>query len=663
MVYYITRAIFAQGEVEEDRGLPGLGRLGIGAPELTGVFAALVFGYSYTLWAWTVVSKFYTLNAFVATCMVYLLLKWRRKVSDGDDSLRYLYFFVFLAGLGVAVHISQWPLYIAYGIFILLVTFMSSAQKTPDGKREFKTPAWMSYRLIFLLPVLFILGHSVYLYLPVRAMQDPLINWGDPDTVSQFKWMYNREGYPPVGGGRSVGLFFKQLKSFDLIREFGWAGILLIAGGIVAHFRKDRINAFLLVLATGGLASAVIIMGNPPEPNIFLLEQFYIPSYALLSVIIGGALYEVIKREVLAPFLLALAVPFTLLGNVPLDYLKNVFSGHRGMVDKFFLMGSEYPPYVYFVLYAVMAALLFALFMYIFSKKRDTKPLIVLLSVMVLFMLYPLRQIITNYHKCDRYENFVAFDMANAELSFAPEQSVLFTWGDSGAFPMWYLQFVEQKRPDVLLVHTPHLNLEWFLYSIMRTDPVLGDREVLKEDYGMLRNYNGIKGVRQMLMTPDYMREPSVMIRKIIQYNPERPYAWDYSSRYSIYNPRGGMKPPWDLKPYGITYMKPDDNYGAENARIWSYLVTRGLPRPKLALDLDETKAVSIYGFVHLDMGNWYLKTGYEPLAKREFSLAVAYAPELWPQLRPYLSDPAPARPSGATPHKGVKGTAGRKHH
>jgi hypothetical protein len=65
--------------------------------------------------------------------------------------------------------------------------------------------------------------------------------------------------------------------------------------------------------------------------------------------------------------------------------------------------------------------------------------------------------------------------------------------------------------------------------------------------------------------------------------------------------------------------------------------VTRGLPAPTIALDLDEEKAVTIYGYVLSDLGKQYIDMGRKPMAQQDFALAVKYAPELWESLSPFM--------------------------
>ncbi len=693
MVYYITRAMLE--EEGDGRALPGLRTAKFGIPEASGLFAALAFGLSYTLWAWAVASKFYTLNAFVVTCIVMLLIRWKRARKEdtalAGHSLRYLYLIAFIWGIAGAVHISQFVLIPVYLMYILLVDWRSLINfMDKDGKEgewtakkvknDLKRPTSiillvaipavvMTVQLIYhpldfalkklhlgsptfgalliaiccgiacyllvrdilrtktlvIMLFFFALGHSVFLHLPIRAAQVPLIDWGGAVDWKQFKWTYNREGYQVVGGVRSIKLFMQQIKSFDMVREFGWAGIPLILGGIYAHFRKDWRGAALLVGGAVLLTFAVVYGGNPPVENIFLLEQFYIPVYIFLAVLVGGAVQLVLKRHPAAPWLLGFSLPFIFIGDIPAGASGSFRAAGEGLMAS--LKSSQY---LYLAAYAALAIAICGGAWAIMKGRLSKRPAIFLSLALVLFVLYPASQLKANYWLNDRSKNFIAYDMGNAELNFSPEFSVLFTWGDSGAFPMWYLQFVEHKRPDVLLVHTPHLPLDWFLYSIKRKPMELGDKSQIKDDYSLLRNYNGIKGIERILQIPQDFRDPAMVIKEIIKLNPGRKFQFDYSSRYSIIMP-------YSVQPYGITYRKQEEGYVDDNLRIWRFLVNRGLPNPTISLDLDDSKAVHIYGYVLSDLGQQYMIKELKPMAEQAFVDAIKYSPDLWRTLAPYM--------------------------
>lgn len=71
-----------------------------------------------------------------------------------------------------------------------------------------------------------------------------------------------------------------------------------------------------------------------------------------------------------------------------------------------------------------------------------------------------------NYVPNDSSRNFMAADYAQNSLKSAGQDGVLFTWGDNGIFPLWYIQQAERYRDDVVLVHAPLLTYDWYLDDV-----------------------------------------------------------------------------------------------------------------------------------------------------------------------------------------------------
>ncbi len=202
--------------------------------DLISFTTAITFAFSYSLWNQAIIAEVYPLNTFITGLLIYILLSWRDKVKfqeSGDTShvsrltshdSRLLYLVCFLFGLGLGNHHT---LLVVLPIIFLVVAIT-------NWRLLFDARAW-GISLAF-----FMLGLSLYILLPLRALQNPELNWGDPDTVSKFKWVLFREGYPKGGLYRTWGLFWQQVKTFDIIYEFSGAGLLIGCLGIIAYIKK-----------------------------------------------------------------------------------------------------------------------------------------------------------------------------------------------------------------------------------------------------------------------------------------------------------------------------------------------------------------------------------------------------------------------------------------
>src|SRR5690606_5718046 len=131
-----------------------------------------------------------------------------------------------------------------------------------------------SWRFLFKLSLFFLAGLTPYLYLPLRALQNPLHNWGDPSTWERF-WRH-------ITGAQFETLMFSSsgVARSNLWRyvesiggEFGPIFMILVAGGLFAQFLKARkILAFTLVL----FVTCIIYAINYNIPDIesyFLLAN------------------------------------------------------------------------------------------------------------------------------------------------------------------------------------------------------------------------------------------------------------------------------------------------------------------------------------------------------------------------------------------------------
>jgi hypothetical protein len=217
----------------------------------------------------------------------------------------------------------------------------------------------------------------------------------------------------------------------------------------------------------------------------------------------------------------------------------------------------------------------------------------------VYFLIPPGSLMLKNLKIVDRRRNYVAYDYANNMLNSLQPNAILFTWGDSGAFPLWYLQIVEGKRPDVTLVHVPHLSTGWYIES-------------LPQDLFLSAN-----------LYDTYQGDLVPILEEIVYKNMDsRPIYFDYSSAHSV-------MPPYQFLPHGITYkvVAPGDKIDEE---IWTRYNFRGiLDNTRIAMDADINRTFLMYGSAHVELGNYYLQLNEVEKAAQHFNVAVQFEPSL----------------------------------
>jgi len=375
--------------------------------------------------------------------------------------------------------------------------------------------------------------------LPLRATQNPLLNWGDPKSSTQFLWHFLRRGYPTEPHLRDASLLWEQVKAFNVPHEFTLVGVLLVILALIRLWRlqRDVVIAYL----TGVCVFLLVIAGyfNTPREMIFLTEEFFSPLYLLTAVLIGVGLYQLLDFAVNN-------------ARLPEQYGKSVYG-----------------------------------------------------TVVVMFFSLPIVMCVTNYYENDQHNNYIAFDYATNSLRSLPQNAVMFTWGDSGAFPLWYLQGVERMREDVDLPHTPHIVFDWYLDSLPRL--FRGSS---------LRNFDIQSAGPEVGL--------GIAINDIIG---KRPVYIDFSTRYSVtfsnYVP----------VQKGIIYRirRINEPGGLPDTSVWDNYNSRGVLEKISFLDLDTGKAIMIYANSYLEAGEFLMSIG----RIQEGSLMLDKAERISPEMKP----------------------------
>lgn len=225
--------------------------------------------------------------------------------------------------------------------------------------------------------------------------------------------------------------------------------------------------------------------------------------------------------------------------------------------------------------------------------------------IVVLLMAMPTTVCSLNYVKNDQHLNYVAFDYGSNVIRSAPQGAVIYTWGDSGAFPLWYIQGVEKMREDLDLIHTPHLVFDWYLDGF----PNLFGRSILRR-----------------IPLESQSPENALLLAVAEQY-PTRPVLIDYSTRFSV--PFAGYR----LLQHGITYQllaEASRMSIAPDSGVWNLYSPRDLGGKEMFFrDLDTGKAILIYANSRLEVGEDLLRQGRLSDGLQNLRIAAQIAPEL----------------------------------
>jgi len=214
------------------------------------------------------------------------------------------------------------------------------------------------------------------------------------------------------------------------------------------------------------------------------------------------------------------------------------------------------------------------------------------------FLLMPLVQLSLNFSAQDQHQNYLAQDYALNTLRPLPEDALLFTWGDSGAFPLWYMQGVERFREDLDLAHIPHLVFPWYQRELPRL------ARAFKEE-------------------PGTVTAELLFIHLVEKLRQQRSVLMDFSTRYSLnWNNQQPVQ-------QGMLYWLSDSgSTHYDDGAIWKMYVLHRLTPKGWLPDMDSHKALIIHAYCLLQSAEELARRGHVKEASRLLLLTEGIMPE-----------------------------------
>ncbi len=235
--------------------------------------------------------------------------------------------------------------------------------------------------------------------------------------------------------------------------------------GCVFHFFKDRrdwIVTFLLFFFTG---IAVVLYLNQPGNQPRERDYAYTGSFYAFAIWIGLSVVAFVRmaREIedKKTFMNVLTyggiTTFIILFMSDLNHM----SGGAG--------GAA-------VIGAILFAALTAGVTYAVRAAAKTNLRIAAIAATAFCLVPTLIMGAQEWNDHDRSEKTIAPDLARDYLNSCPPNSILFTFGDNDTYPLWYAQEVEGVRPDIRILNTSLLGIDWYVnqlrYKVNESAPV-----------------------------------------------------------------------------------------------------------------------------------------------------------------------------------------------
>jgi hypothetical protein len=223
--------------------------------------AALTFGLSPLVWSQAVITEVYALQTLLTAIILFQTLGWKR--SWNGDLLRGL-----TIGLAMGCHMTA--------AFLLPLLLWDVDAPCQNLKKH------IGWRLGGVLA-----GALIYLWLPVWAMGDPPVNWGNPVTPQAFFQLVTGSIYQ---SNFTLAYLFERLRGLAgvLIEQAGLIGLFLAVFHL-AGIREKFFHAFPLVWVFMVYALFALVYGTL-DSYVYLL-----PSIIVYLLWIACGLQEIIE--------------------------------------------------------------------------------------------------------------------------------------------------------------------------------------------------------------------------------------------------------------------------------------------------------------------------------------------------------------------------------
>ncbi len=227
----------------------------------------LFLAFSRTFWVQALAVEVYSLHLLMVSLVLVLVLHAR-----SQRSMVLWVLAAFMLGLSFTNHMTT--ILLVPGVLYLYGTSVGSWRGMARG-------------VVRLVPA-FVLGLSVYLYLPLRASASPLCNWGDPSSVGRLLSHLSGKQYR-VWIFSSSDVAMKHLGAFvqGIPGEFAVAGLLLGVIGLVVLWMKDR------QVAVGTLIMFVVCVLYAVNYDIQDIDSYYLLAYVCVGLWAGAGLLVV----------------------------------------------------------------------------------------------------------------------------------------------------------------------------------------------------------------------------------------------------------------------------------------------------------------------------------------------------------------------------------
>ncbi len=504
---------------------------------------ASLLGASSTFWSRTAQAKMYTLHYFFVVLLFLLALKARKAIDEGrNDSSPRRWLIALCLGLGISLTNHLMTVLLPPGLLVLLLAGAGWQQRLSALKKQ-----WYLVGLV-LAPLL------LYLYLPIRSAQGPVMDWGSPDTWGDFwrhvrGWQYQVYLFSDAASnvGRLIGYVADQWAwlSFPVL-ILSAAGGALLARTAPVLFAATLLTAFLTFLFSVAY-------------GISEVEPYMVPFYLMLVV---------------------------WLGTLPASIQRLAVSGEQHNTAQ---STSNLQAYHW-----------------------GATGLLALLAISSAIIEFPRQD-----HSNDR----LAGQFVSNVFSTLPPNSLLITDYWDFYAPTYYLQQIEQLRPDLTLVDMSLLKYPWYTGQLKKRYPWLlrNSEDILLQFSTEQRKWVNGEAYNNQLLNDSYVGLLTSFVERNTKDHPA--YVLFQGDCNLVPAPNGCMgnniAPKYTRQPVGLANRLWPTSVGTPELPPEPNYALEGIVANKVAMDEFARQNSSLYVDAYARLASLYARAGKTDMAQR----------------------------------------------
>ncbi len=246
---------------------------------LISLMTTLLFSFSNALWENATVPEVYTLQHVFTAAFIFIFLKVEQKrfnknEHDNHNQFKWHCLLLFILGLGLGSH-AILVLYVPFLFFWVYWVW-------------WRNPSFSVLKVASICSFFFLIGFSIYLYLPIRSSQNPYYDWGNPETIENLLIHTSDRKTASYHFAVPEDVMPRQLSMYSqfFIEDFSYLGLIVGFTGLAAliYYREKKLLLFLSVIFFPPFLFFIPYWG---EPSAFL------SNFLIFDILMGVGFFVI----------------------------------------------------------------------------------------------------------------------------------------------------------------------------------------------------------------------------------------------------------------------------------------------------------------------------------------------------------------------------------